>query len=264
MKTESEYFKNNKAQEHIGNKGIDVVRSLSSYLFYEAIKAQSVLDCFGRRIREEWLYGLLGQAVFNLPDRDHEVDFLLTEVPLQRVNSAQDEFGHGKVDFVFSYRGTLFLLELKSTFCESLSSDIGIPKHILNGWEMQTQGKKKNGVYDQLKLLGLENKKQNWTIDNICHARKIKNIVLLPVLFVTYQKSSNNEEKLHNTSSCLGLKWHKSLWESMKVNNCLASNYSEFESDIHQAVSRRRIDLKRKVVGYGLFAGDSRLKTFEY
>lgn len=243
----------------------EFVKLLSEGIFQNLDSTQNVFQCFGRRSREEWLYGMLCQVICGLEkfraSPADQTDFIITELPAERLQEKDGYLGMGKIDLVFSYRNMLVLMEIKATLCAEKPGD-PLPSNISSRWDdVRHAGKFPQGVVDQLKRVSLENN-NNEIIRKIMTTRNLDVVIPLPMLLVTYQRQSKEISKLETDVKVK--EWHDAIWKSKELGeNCEMHHFHEVNNPtLHESKSRRGPDILRKILGYGIFAGDNRLPVW--
>ena len=91
-----------------------------------------LLEVFGKRPQERWLYGFIGQALGEVLQeglqKGDKRPWVLTEVPVDRVGEK------GRIDFIFQFKGHLFMMEVKAGVCSLHDDKVEIPKRLIETW----------------------------------------------------------------------------------------------------------------------------------
>ena len=222
----------------------ELVRQFAQNLFEHLEEASDLLDVFAVRPQERWLYGLVSRSLeHNILTR---TDFLLTEVPVPRNG------GNGRVDFMFSYRNWLFLLELKATGCGAIGrGEIPSGHRVCTHWADGEQG-----AVSQLRTLTAEDMED---FMSIARTRKLRGIIRLPVLLCSYFVTSSKEDDGRWITEKVKEVTPEDLYERhAAVKTAIrSSELAAFIARPPKKVEPRRGKKVewRATVGYGLFAG---------
>lgn len=227
----------------------DLVKQLSENLFQLLSKDCGILNEFGRRPRERWLYGYISRSLGQIIEPD---DFLLTETPIGR------EGGNGRVDFLFSYRNWLFMMELKATGCRAQGGS-GVRKEVMTHWYNEEEPAK--GAVSQLRQLELEDVRHARCIAG---RRKLNGVIMLPVLLCSYYMTSRAEddgdqleEKIEELTADELRNRHDEVKEV--IGKWEMAAFNDLRDDDRLLTCPGKNVPWTATVGYGLIAGDKRL-----
>jgi hypothetical protein len=227
-------------------------RKLSREFLARLAKDNDVLSAMQFRMAERWLYGYLARTLIDVISED---DFILTEVPVSRRG------GKGRIDFVFTYDGYLFLLELKSTGCgingtkvrESIEACWDKESGSALGVVAQLEHIEPKDVADQL-FAGYA---------TIAQERGIKGIIRLPMLVSCYFATKKDmsaldrlieDEKDSAEGESLMEKRHQEV--KLMIRDCqIEDSYSLSKQGRVRRAPGRQEGAFRATFGYGVFMG---------
>lgn len=91
--------------------------------FKQLENGMDMLEPFGQRVQERWLYGFIGQALSQVLKDKKNIPLVLTEIPVAK----REKSNPGRVDFVFQFEGYLIFMEVKAGICKLPSGDNAPP-----------------------------------------------------------------------------------------------------------------------------------------
>jgi hypothetical protein len=205
-------------------------------------------------IKERWCYGMICRSLSNILT---ENDAILTEIPLERRNSK------GRVDFIFTYRRWIYLIELKVGI-SNLNSNVNNNNRILRLWKND-----RNGVVDQLDQIYKNNNsinkiKEIFDCTSLSNRKALRGIRFLPIVVVCHQiatkKGIEHLNRMIEKISNEGIKKHHNQI-SHAYENC---SYSYYNSENYYINNRRNQKGLRVNMGLSIFAGFNEFEEKEF
>lgn len=227
-------------------------KKLSRKFLVRLAEDNDVLSAMQFRMVERWLYGYLARTLIDVIS---ETDFILTEVPVARKG------GQGRIDFVFTYGGYLFLLELKSTGCGINGNKVR--ESIAACWDRDSDSAL--GVVAQLEYLEPKDVMDQLFSGYaaIAQERGIKGIIRLPMLVSCYFATKKDmsgldrlieDEKNSAEGESLMEKRHQEV-KLMIRDYQIEDSYSLSKQSIVRRAPGRKEGAFRATFGYGVFMG---------
>ena len=227
-----------------------LIQDFSQELLEELYRQSDILTGIPGRVRERWLYGMISRTLSKILSPN---DAILTEISLNRLEN------NGRVDFIFTYRRFIYIMEFKVGFA-SFNADINGNKRVIRAWTNID----KNGVVDQIIQIRDNNESIN-KVKNIFNCSNVSNrpypngIRFLPVVIFGHQVTTNRgnehlDKIIKNIEEEMFKSRHdqiKSIYENKYYGNIFSCYKNDFVY-INNTINNKSL---RATVGYSIFAG---------
>ncbi len=228
----------------------ELMQSLGKKLLNNLCNTEPVNKHLAASVREEWLYGLIIRALFEgssplLKRRD----FLITESYATRTSDTKK--GHGKPDFIFSYKKWLIVMEVKAM---GMSLSLGPVDVAKAKW-----CDKNTSACQQ--LISLKKSKQG-SLKAIANddSLGLKGVLFLPMLVVTYNVKGPSKESLRKMRKEEIIKKHDHVFAQLQGSKKHKCEYAKCDisgpSETLKAVRKKKSGPSQfqRILGYGVFA----------